>query len=106
MNKQKPRDTPEIVVPKGYELTDLIDTDDRGYGFEDEAIYTEEVRVIFEWRSEKQRLWETDAERKALIELVQKNMIENDSLAWLKSFREEIGKIVFVYHCSCSYIIQ
>ena len=23
MNKQKPRDTPEIVVPKGYELTDL-----------------------------------------------------------------------------------
>ena len=43
MNKQKPRDTPEIVVPKGYDLTDLIDTDDSGYGFEDEAIYTEEI---------------------------------------------------------------
>ena len=43
--KRKPRDTPEIVVPKGYDLTDLIDTDDNGYGFEDEAIYTEEVIV-------------------------------------------------------------
>ena len=30
---------------KGYDLTDLIDTDDNGYGFEDEAIYTEEVIV-------------------------------------------------------------
>ena len=43
--KRKPRDTPEIVVPKGYDLTDLIDPDDNGYGFEDEAIYTEEVIV-------------------------------------------------------------
>ena len=48
MDKQKPRDTPEIVVPRGYELTDLIDTDDTGYGFEDEAVYTEEVNVQFE----------------------------------------------------------
>ena len=48
MNQQKPRDTPEIVVPKGYELTDLIDTNDTGYDFEDEAIYTEEVNVKFE----------------------------------------------------------
>ena len=48
MNKQKPRDTPEIVVPKGYDLLDLIDTDDGGYGFEDEAIYTEEVKVKIE----------------------------------------------------------
>ena len=27
MYKQKPRDTPEIVVPKGYDLLNLIDTD-------------------------------------------------------------------------------
>lgn len=47
MKKILPRDTPtpEIVVPKGYDLSDLIDTDDNGYGFEDEAIYTEEVIV-------------------------------------------------------------
>ncbi len=45
MNKQKPRDTPRIVVPKGY---DLIDTDNSGYGFEDEAIYTEEGKVKIE----------------------------------------------------------
>ena len=48
MKKHKPRDTPEIVVPNGYDLSDLIDTDDSGYGFEDEAIYTEEVSVRFE----------------------------------------------------------
>ncbi len=44
--KKKQRDTPEIVVPKGYELTELIDTDDEGFGFDtDEAIYVEEVKV-------------------------------------------------------------
>ncbi|MBR1676110.1 MAG: hypothetical protein IJ706_02245 [Clostridia bacterium] len=48
MKEQKPRDTPEIVVPKGYDLLDLIDVDDSGYGFEDEAIYAEEVRISFE----------------------------------------------------------
>lgn len=45
--RRSPRDFPEleIVVPEGYELADFIDTDDNGYGFEDEAIYTEEVIV-------------------------------------------------------------
>ena len=38
MKEQKPRDTPEIVVPKGYDLLDLIDVDDTGYGFEDKAV--------------------------------------------------------------------
>lgn len=56
MKKKLPRDTPktEIVVPDGYELTELIETDDDGYGFDDEAIYTEEVIVKCERRSEKQ----------------------------------------------------
>ena len=48
MNKQKPNEKPEIVVPKGYELDDLIDTDDSGYGFKKEAIYTGEVKVKVE----------------------------------------------------------
>ena len=55
MNKQKPRDTPEIVVPKGYDLTDLIDADDSGHGFEDEAIYTEEVK---DFRRSERSLYE------------------------------------------------
>ena len=46
--EQKPREKPEIVVPKGYELEDLIDTDDNGYGFKQEAIYTGEVSVKVE----------------------------------------------------------
>ena len=41
--EQKPKEKPEIVVPKGYKLEDLIDTDDNGYGFKQEAIYTEET---------------------------------------------------------------
>ncbi|MBR1676604.1 MAG: hypothetical protein IJ706_04760 [Clostridia bacterium] len=43
--EQKPNEKPEIVVPKGYELDDLIDTDDNGYGFKQEAIYTGEASV-------------------------------------------------------------
>ena len=46
--KQKQRNNPEIVVPKGYELDDFIDTDDEGYGFDGEAIYREEVKVVYE----------------------------------------------------------
>ena len=46
--EQKPREKPEIVVPEGYELEDLIDTDDNGYGFKQETIYTGEVSVKVE----------------------------------------------------------
>ncbi len=45
--KHKNKDTPEIVVPKGYDLLDLIDTDDKGYEF-GEPIMIEEVKVRFE----------------------------------------------------------
>ena len=45
---EQKREIPEIVVPKGYELDDLIDTDDSGYGFKKEAIYTGEVKVKVE----------------------------------------------------------
>ena len=46
--EQKPKEKHEIVVPKGYELEDVIDTDDNGYGFKQEAIYTGEVSVKVE----------------------------------------------------------
>ena len=45
--KHKQRVTPEIVVPKGYDLLDLIDTDSDGYDF-GEPIMKEEVNVRFE----------------------------------------------------------
>lgn len=45
--KHKQNEIPEIVVPKGYDLLDLIDTDDKGYDF-GEPIMTEEVNVRFE----------------------------------------------------------
>ena len=46
--EQKPREKPEIVVPTGYKLEDIVDTDDNGYGFKQEAIYTGEVSVKVE----------------------------------------------------------
>ena len=46
--EKRAREEPEIVVPKGYELEDVIDTDDSGYGFKQEAIYTGEVSVKVE----------------------------------------------------------
>lgn len=45
--KRKQQDTPEITVPKGYDLLDLIDTDSDGYEF-GEPIMIEEVKVKFE----------------------------------------------------------
>ena len=51
--KKKTRES-EIIVPKGYDLLDLIDTDDSGYGFDDEAVYVdEEVRINVEREREE-----------------------------------------------------
>jgi len=45
--KKKNRDMPVITVPKGYDLLDLIDTDDKGYDF-GKPIMQEEVELRFE----------------------------------------------------------
>lgn len=47
MKKKVQREVFEIVVPKGYDLLDLIDTDDKGYDF-GEPIMHEEVNIKFE----------------------------------------------------------
>ncbi len=47
MKKKKEQGIPEIVVPKGYDLFDLIDTDDKGYDF-GKPILIEEVKIRFE----------------------------------------------------------
>ena len=56
MKKKKIRDTPEIVIPKGYGIDDLLDFDDEGYE-NGEPVLVEEVKVTFEreW-NEKQRV--------------------------------------------------
>ena len=51
--KQIQGEPSEIIVPKGYDLTDVIDTDDTGYGFEQEGFYREEVKVKYERDSEE-----------------------------------------------------
>ena len=47
MKKKKIRDTPEIVIPKGYGIDDLLDFDDEGYE-NGEPVLVEEVKVTFE----------------------------------------------------------
>lgn len=47
MNNKKDKAISEITVPKGYDLFDLIDEDDKGYDF-GEPIMTEEVKIEFE----------------------------------------------------------
>lgn len=47
MKKQHIRDTPEIVIPKGYGIDDLLDFDDEGYE-NGEPVLVEEVKVTFE----------------------------------------------------------
>lgn len=47
MKKKKIRDTPVISVPQGYDIFDLVDTDDDGYAH-GEAILEKEVTIDFE----------------------------------------------------------
>ena len=47
MKKKHIRDTPEIIIPKGYGIDDLLDFDDEGYE-NGEPVLVEEVKVTFE----------------------------------------------------------
>ena len=47
MKKNNIRDTPVIVIPKGYGIDDLLDFDDEGYE-NGEPVLVEEVKVTFE----------------------------------------------------------
>ena len=47
MKKNNIRDTPVIVIPKGYTIDDLMGVDDEGYENGEPAM-VEEVKVVFE----------------------------------------------------------
>ena len=47
MKKKSIRDTPVIVIPKGYTIDDLMDFDDEGYE-NGEPVSYDELRVFFE----------------------------------------------------------
>lgn len=49
MRRKKKWQESEVLIPKGYALEEMLDTDDAGYGLENEPpAYTEEVKLIFE----------------------------------------------------------
>lgn len=43
---------PEIVIPEGYDLDEILDFDDSDFG-EERPIYCEEVRLRFECNDKK-----------------------------------------------------
>ncbi len=47
MKKNNIRDTPVIVIPKGYMIDDLMGFDDEGYA-NGEPVRCEEVKIVFE----------------------------------------------------------
>lgn len=54
MNNTKQTKTPVIVIPKGSDFDDYLDTDDSEFEGE-EPMFTEEVKIEFE-RNGKQRI--------------------------------------------------
>lgn len=46
MKKQNIRDTPVVVIPKGYTVDEMLDFDDEGYE-NGEPVMMEEVKVVF-----------------------------------------------------------
>ena len=45
--KKKSSVVPEIVIPKGYDIDEIVDADEDDFG-EEQPILTEEVKVRFE----------------------------------------------------------
>ncbi len=45
--KKKNNSVPEIVIPKGYEIDEIVETDEDDFG-DEQPILTEEVKVRFE----------------------------------------------------------
>ena len=46
MKKNNIRDTPVIVIPKGYTIDEMLDFDDEGYE-NGEPVAVEEVKVVY-----------------------------------------------------------
>lgn len=45
--KKKNNHVPEIVIPKGYDIDEIVDTDEDDFG-DEQPILTEEVKIRFE----------------------------------------------------------
>lgn len=45
--KKKKNGVPEIIIPKGYDIEDVVDTEEGVFG-DEHPILTEEVKIRFE----------------------------------------------------------
>lgn len=45
--KKRSNVIPEIVIPKGYDIDEIVDTDEDDFG-DEQPILTEEVKIRFE----------------------------------------------------------
>ena len=54
MRRKKKWQESEVLIPNGYALEEILDTDDAGYGLEKESpAYREEVKLVFEREQDK-----------------------------------------------------
>lgn len=54
MRRKKKWQESEVLIPNGYALEEMLDTDDAGYGLEKESpAYREEVKLVFEREQDK-----------------------------------------------------
>ena len=54
MRRKKKRQESEVLIPNGYALEEILDTDDAGYGLEKESpAYREEGELVFEREQDK-----------------------------------------------------
>ena len=51
--KKKKHTVPEIVIPSGYDIEDILDTDDSEFT-DEQPIFTEEVKLRFEREHDEQ----------------------------------------------------
>lgn len=80
MKKNNIRDTPVIVIPKGYTIDDLMDFDDEGYE-NGEPVAVEEVKVFLENEERNSAYEKLTPQRKQLVDKVMENL-EKGNLFW------------------------
>lgn len=53
--EKKSNDVPEIVIPRGYEIDEILDMEEDDFG-DEQPILQEEVKVRFERERQEERL--------------------------------------------------
>lgn len=78
--KKKDKEVPEIVIPRGYEIDEILDMDEGGMG-DEKPILREEGRYVLSDEDKKSVYDKLTPQRKRLFDKVMANF-ENDNSIW------------------------